>query len=390
MDIGVLAKKLSPEIIEMRRWYHAHPELSGHEKNTREKIREDLISMGITDITCCKNCYGLTATLHGARAGKTVALRADTDALPIHEETGLPFASENDGVMHACGHDAHIAMALGAAKILAGLKDELDGDVKFLFQPSEENGKGAKAMIAEGVLDGVDALYGAHIWGTVDAPLIIAEEGPRMAACHRFKVTVTGTSAHGSEPHLGVDAISAASIIVASLQQCVSRMNSPLNPMVLTVGTIRGGEDWNVIPKKVTMNGCVRTFQQGDAIERQMRRVIEQTAESFGAKGELEYNYIAIPLINSDRHLVGIARDAVKELYGREYLGQMPPLMSSEDFPWYTNKIPGVFVYIGSRNEKKGITATNHQETYTVDEDVLPHGAAVMAAFAQKFLNNPK
>lgn len=390
MNIKELAEKYSPDIIKYRRWYHAHPELSGNEKQTRARIRADLEAMGITDITELDNCYGLTAVIHGNGEGRTVGLRADTDALTVKEETGLPFASEVDGVMHACGHDTHIAMALGAARILNDMKDSFPGSVRMLFQPGEEIAAGARQMIEGGALEGVDALYGAHIWGALDAPLVCVDEGRRMASCHRFTATITGVSAHGSAPHFGIDAITVASSVIGNLQQCVSRMNDPVNPMVLTIGTIHGGDRFNVIPKKVTVEGCVRTFESGDKIERQMRRIIEDTASAFGAKGELEYEYITAPVSNSDPDLNRIAHDAVVKLYGEEGLGHVPALMGSEDFSWYLDlaRVPGVFGFIGSRNEEKGITSTNHQETYTVDEDVLKRGAGVMAQFAYDYLRD--
>ena len=201
MDIKTLAEQYNDYIIDRRRYYHTCPELSGEEKNTRAHLKEDLEALGITDIHELETCYGLTATIHGGKPGKTVALRSDIDALPVKEETGLPFASHNEGKMHACGHDNHMAMLLGTAKILNEVKDELSGDVRLVFQPAEETAVGALRMMKEHALDGVDAIYGVHVWGTYDAPGIAFPAGNLMACCHGFTIEVEGKSAHASAPH---------------------------------------------------------------------------------------------------------------------------------------------------------------------------------------------
>ena len=261
MDIKSLAEQYNDYIIDRRRYYHTCPELSGEEKNTRAHLKEDLEALGITDIHELETCYGLTATIHGGKPGKTVALRADIDALPVKEETGLPFASHNEGKMHACGHDNHMAMLLGAAKILNEVKDELSGDVRLVFQPAEETAVGALRMMEEHALDGVDAIYGVHVWGTYDAPGIAFPAGNLMACCHGFTIEVEGKSAHASAPHEGVDAVMVASSILQSIQQLVSRMNDPLNPLVITVGKVTAGNRWNVLAGHATLEGTVRTFR---------------------------------------------------------------------------------------------------------------------------------
>ena len=251
MDIRALAEKYEGYIIEQRRWFHAHPELSWEEVGTNDHIQEELEKMGL-EVHRFEGRPGCTAMIYGGKAvpgAKTVALRADIDALPVEEKTGLSFASENPGVMHACGHDNHMAMLLGAAKILTTIRDEIPGTVKLLFQPAEETAQGAKAMIAEGVLKGVDAIYGAHIWGDFDAPYIDVSAGNRMACCDTFRITVEGSSTHGSTPHLGTDAIVAAASIIMNIQTYVSRNNDPLNPLVVTVGKIDGGSLPYLLPQ---------------------------------------------------------------------------------------------------------------------------------------------
>lgn len=386
MDFKAMSEKNEAYIIERRRYYHTCPEVSGEEKETRAQIKRDLEAMGVTDIREMEHCYGLIATIHGGKPGKTVALRSDIDALPIQEETGLPFASKVDGKMHACGHDNHIAMLLGAAKMLSEVKDDLAGDVRLVVQPAEEAVVGAKQMIEEGALDGVDAIYGAHIWGNFDAPFIDVTPGNRMACCDVFTIEVEGVAAHGSAPNLGIDAITVSAAIINNLQQVVSRINDPLDPLVLTIGTIHGGSRFNVIPNHVTMEGAVRTFATGDKTETLIRRITESTAAAFGAKATVDYRYMTLPVINQDEQINRIAHGALVKLYGEEGVGRMPVLMGSEDFSWLGEHVPYAFGFVGSRNQEQGLIYTNHHEKYTVDESVLQRGTALMAQFAVDYL----
>ena len=242
MDIRALAEQYSDYIVERRRYYHQHPELSLKEWETTKALIEDVKAMGITDIQTFEDYPGFVATLDTGRPGRTVMLRADIDALPVKEQTGLPFASCNEGVMHACGHDNHMAMLLGAMKILVDVKDEIKGGkIKFIFQSAEEIGYGSRYYVEHGVLDGVDAIFGMHIWGTVDAPLLGLAAGNRMASMDNFNIRVKGLQSHGSAPQDGHDAIVAASAIVLALQTFVSRVNNPTNPLVLSVGKFHGG-----------------------------------------------------------------------------------------------------------------------------------------------------
>lgn len=386
MNFKDLAQENENYIIERRRFYHACPEVSLQEEKTTQYIKQDLEKMGLT-VNLYEGFYGLTADIVGAKPGKTVALRADIDALQICENTGLEFASTN-GNMHACGHDAHIAMLLGAAKMLCETKEQLSGTVRLIFQPAEEIAQGAKAFVAQGVMKGVDAIYGAHIWGNFDAPLISIESGNRMACAARFDIEVEGLSAHGSAPNLGVDAIVAASAIVMALQTYVSRNNDPLNPLVLTVGTIHGGQRFNVIPNKVTMDGTLRTFSKTllETAPTDIARIIENTALAYGAKASMKFEWLTKPVINDQEHLNKIAQNSVVQLYGQEALGHLDTMMGSEDYSEFMAEAPGVFAFIGSRNPNKNITYTNHHEAYTIDEEVLKRGSAVYAQFAYDFL----
>ena len=396
MNIKELAQKHEQSIIDRRRFYHTCPELSLQEKETIQKIRADLIEMGITDIRMMETCYGLIADIHGAKPGKTIALRADIDGLSVPEATGLPFASQNPGVMHACGHDNHIAIQLGAAKILQDCKDELCGTVRLVFQPAEEVAQGARRMVAEGAMEGVDALYGAHVWSTLEAPYVDVSAGNRMACCHSFTIEVDGMTAHASAPHLGKDAISIAAAIINNLQQCVSRMNDPLNPLVLTIGTIQGGVRWNCTAGKCVMEGTIRTFAQGTLVEDQMRKIVSSTAEAFGAKAAItRYDYMTDPVINQSEMMCRIGREAITKLYGAECIANLPTMMGSEDFSVLScGKIPYLFAFVGSLNKEKGIgldpetgaVYSNHHEKYDMDEDALHRASAVAAQIAADFL----
>lgn len=389
MNFKEAAQQTENYIIRNRRYLHEHPELSEKEEKTTEYIVKELKDLGL-EPRRFENCYGCYVDIKGDKSGKIVALRADIDALPIKEETGLEFASQN-GCMHACGHDTHMAMLLGAVKMLNDAKSEINGTVRAIFQPSEETATGAQAVIKEGVLEGVSAIYGSHIWGNFDAPLVSVESGKRMASCSSFKIEIEGRTAHGSAPNLGVDAIVVAASVIMNLQTYVSRNNDPLNPLVLTIGTIEGGSRFNVIPGKVTMEGTVRAFDSDlDRIPNAMRRIIDGTAETFGAKAKLDFKWMTIPVINDNEKLNTIAQNAVKKLYGEDGLGHLDTMMGSEDFSFYMGKVPGVFSFLGSRDTEKGYIYTNHQEQYTVDEGLLKRGAAVYAQFAFDYLEENK
>lgn len=384
MNIRELSEQLEPYIIERRRFYHAIPELSGEEVETTNAIAADLRAMGLQP-QLFKKYHGLTAEIQGAEPGKTLILRADIDALPGDETTGLPFASHN-GHMHACGHDCHIAMQLGAARILSEHRDLFKGTVRLLFQPGEETSMGAYWSLEEGALEGADAIYGTHIWGTRPAGTIDVTAGLRMAASNGFRITLKGVTAHGSAPHLGADAVTAAASLILQLQMIASRFNNAVEPVVLTVGTIHGGTMYNSIPEKVVMEGSVRHFRKDKSIEEEMRRIIACTASAMKVDYEFDYRYLNYPVDNSNADLNAIAANAVVDMYGHAALLHDPMMMSSEDFSIFMREIPGVFTFIGTRNPALGLTATNHQTNFTCDESVLKMGSALAARFAVDYL----
>lgn len=390
MKIKELAEKYNDYIIEQRRYFHQYPELSLQEVKTTKTIASELEKMGI-EVSYFDGITGCVGLLKGAKPGSTVLLRADIDGLTVHEQTGLPFQSKCDGKMHACGHDCHISMQLGAAKILSELKDELCGNVKFFFQPAEELAVGAKICIEKGVLDNVSACYGMHIWGEVDCPKINIASGERMASCDTFKLKIKGTSAHGSAPHLGKDAILAASAIIMNLQSIASRTNDPLNALVITIGTFNGGQRFNIIADSVELEGAARTFSKKFRmeIEEIIRNIAESTAKAYGCTAELSYQYLAASVINEDENLVKTAQNAASSLYGEDILVDFDKLTGSEDFSELMEKVPSVYAFLGARSEKtEGSGYSNHHEKFTPDEDALHHGAAIAAQFAYDYLKN--
>ena len=382
MDIKEKAENIKDYIIEMRRHFHQNPELSLEEFETTKKIVNELEKMSIEVSTFKDGLTGCIGTIKGAKEGKTLLLRADIDALSVHEKTNLEFASRVDGKMHACGHDCHAAMLLGVAKILSEMKDKFSGNIKLFFQAAEEIGLGAKLSIEQGVMDNVDACY--------ESPKINMQYGERMAATDVFKLTVEGTSSHGSSPHLGHDAIVASAAIITALQTIVSRINNPLKPAVVTIGTIKGGQRFKIIANEVIMEGNVRTFDEifRKEIETHIREIAESVAKAHSCTAKLEYRYGTGVVLNKDKNLVDIAQNAVKKLYGEDSLVEMEKITGGEDFSLLMEKAPGIFGYIGTRNPKvPGSEKINHHECFTVDEDALIRGTAVAVQFALDYLN---
>lgn len=389
MQVKELAARIQPELVELRRYFHQHPEPSWEEVNTANRIAEELAKLGISVERKAKT--GVVGTLKGTRPGRTVALRADIDALSITEETELPFASQNEGYMHACGHDAHITCLLGAAKILSQLKDEIAGTVKFIFQPAEELAQGAKKLVEEGVMDGVDGIFGLHVWGDMPAGLVSIDPGPRMASADRFVITIEGKGGHGSAPHQGVDAVVVASALVMNLQTIVSRELNPLEPVVVSVGKITGGDRFNIIASRAVLDGTSRCFNPEirNNLPDIIRRIADNTAATFRAGAKVEYHFMCPPTINDER-LALLAKDSVKKLYGETALVPMPLLTGSEDFSFYAEKAPAAYAFLGVRNPEKDASYPQHHSRYTIDEDALQVGAAVYAQFALDFLAEEK
>lgn len=388
MNVRELSEKYKNELISYRREFHQNPEISWQEVRTSKRVEEELNKIGI-DTERVANT-GIVGTIKGKdHSKKTVALRADMDALPIQEANeGITYKSKNKGVMHACGHDSHIAMLLIAAKILQESKDKLNGIVKLIFQPAEEIVEGAKKMLDEGVLDGVNAILGIHIWSQFPAGKVSLEGGPRLAAGDRFKITVKGKGSHGAVPHLGVDAIVAASAIVMNLQTIVSREINPLEPAVVSLGKINGGFNFNVICNKVVIEGTTRSFNPNiqENFPSIIKRIIKKTASTFNAKAELDYTVGSPPCIN-DPKISEIAKKSITKLYGDDVICSLEKTTATEDFSYFNRKIPGIMVFLGGSNIEKNCVYPQHHEKFDIDEDVLSIGSSLYAQFALDFLN---
>jgi amidohydrolase len=382
------AHALFPEVVALRRDFHRHPELAFAEKRTAQVVSDYLARLGLKVETGVAGT-GVLAVLEGGRPGKTVALRADMDALPLSEDTGLPFASENPGVMHACGHDGHTAMLLGAAKVLAGLRKSLGGNVKFIFQPSEEKlPSGALALREAGALEGVDAVFGLHLWPSVAAGHIGVTYGPMMAAADYAYLTITGQAGHGSTPHLAIDPVVTAAQVILGLQTIVSRQVDPLDQAVISVGTIHGGTAPNIIPGEVEFAATVRTLTP--EIRKKLPALIERTArgiaQSAGAACTCRYEWGLPPVINSDT-LVALVEEVGRDLLGAENVERLSrPVMGSEDFAYYLEQVPGAFFWLGAKNESRGILPLAHHPKYTFDEAALETGVTILAGVAARFL----
>lgn len=358
---------ITKEVIERatthRRHLHMYPEVSGTEVETTRYIRETLEAMGLV----CWNLQSKTGVVAeiGNGEGPTLALRADIDALPIVEQTGLDYASKNEGAMHACGHDFHTASLLGAVQVLKAQEDKLQGKVRFIFQPAEESNRGARALISEGVLDGVDAIIGFHNKPELPVGTIGVKEGPLMAAVGQFKAEITGVGTHAAAPHNGNDPIVTACQVIANAQAIVARHTSPLEPVVLSVSHIEAGNTWNVIPEKVFFEGTIRTFNK--EVERQMteqfEKMIVQTADVYGQKGSIEW-ILTPPVVHNDAAVTKVVK-SVTEKFATVVTPQVT--LGAEDFANYMEHVPGCFVFIGT-----GCPHEWHHPAFLVDDTALP------------------
>lgn len=381
MNIIDSAKKIQPYLQEVRRNFHKHPDISHYEKKTADIIYEELKKIGVFEIRKNINGYGIIADLKGKTAGKTVALRADMDALQIEEETNLPYKSENKGVMHACGHDVHMAVVLGAARLLAERKDELCGNVRFIFQPSEEITPegGSKGMIAEGVLEGVDAIFGMHVWPDLPLGKVGIKAGPLMAASDHFTVTIKGKPSHAAKPNEGIDALVAGTQYVNAIQTIVSRNADPMKSMVITVGKMNAGSRYNIVAGECVLEGTCRTFapEMRELAEKRLEKILEGICTLSGCTGILKYEKGYMAVINESKSVEYFEKTA-KKLYGDNAVVTVEPAMTAEDFSFYLDKKPGAFAWIGTTAEGEEIYPL-HNSHYCPNEDVLWRGAALMA-----------
>ncbi|MGD9569895.1 MAG: M20 family metallopeptidase [Sedimentibacter sp.] len=389
MDIKELSKKYKQYTIDMRREFHMHPEASMHEERTSQRIKEELEKMGIPYVSMAGT--GVVADIKGKNEGKTIALRADIDALEITEKRDVPYKSLNEGFMHACGHDSHAAMLLGAAKMFNEIKDELNGTVRLMFQPGEEVAKGALKMIEDGALQGVDEVFGMHIMTNFPTGKIAIGSGPRMASCDGFKITVKGKGGHGSMPHLAVDSILAASAIVMNLQSIVSREISPMDIGVVSVDQFNSGTRFNIIADEAVLIGTTRcySYEIRKLLPEAMERIAKSTAAAYRAEADLHYDFMTGPVINNEVSTERV-RKSIEKIMSKDAVMEMALQSGAEDFSEYLLKVPGTFVIVGSANEEKDTCYNNHHAKFDIDEDMLEHGIALHVQYAVDFLNGEK
>ncbi len=388
--VKALVEQYQDTVVKHYHWLHAHPELSNQEKETAAYIAAELRKMGLEPVEGVGG-YGVVALIHGKGPGKCVGLRADIDALPMTEKTGLPFASQNPGVTHSCGHDTHAAMLLGSALVLNELRDSFNGCIKLIFQPSEENSadSGAKRMIADGAMENphVDAMIGQHIDPQSDTGIISSRPGSASAASDRFFITVEGKSSHAARPHMGIDAIAVGAQIVSTLNTIISRNVGAMDSSVLTIGKFNGGDRYNVLASRVEMEGTCRNYTPAvrEMVEKRMGEIVKGVAEGMGATAELRYIHGYSPLIN-DAGMVKLLEEVATDICGAEHVNiPNEASMGGEDFSFFAEKAPAVFYRTGCHKAGEPIWST-HNEHMVVDPACFPIGMQIMVNCALTYL----
>ena len=383
--IQQLAKEHAPELISIRHHLHAHPELSYQEYKTSKYVQEKLSSAGIPFRVMAET--GVVGTIEGRNPGKRViALRADMDALPIREENNIPYKSTNDGVMHACGHDVHTTILLGASTILNELRRDWEGTVKLIFQPGEEkNPGGASLLIKEGVLEdpAPQAIFGLHVHPGLEVGKLSFRGGMVMASADEIYITIRGKGGHAAAPHQTVDTILVASQLVVALQQIISRNRNPLSPSVLSITSVQGGYTTNVIPSEVKLMGTFRAMDEEWRFRAHelIRRLATDLVHGMGAEIDLHID-VGYPMVYNNEKLDAVARSQAADYLGVANVLETEVRLGAEDFGYYTRQIPGCFYRLGVMNVEKGITSGVHTPTFNIDESAIEIGAGVMAWFA--------
>ncbi|MCJ7717919.1 MAG: amidohydrolase [Anaerolineales bacterium] len=383
------AKDLFPYTRDLRRDFHHHPELGFQEHRTAEKIIQDLSALEGLQIQTGIGKTGIVGTLIGAKPGRVILLRFDMDALPVMENTGVEYASENEGIMHACGHDGHMAIGLSTARLLHESRENLPGTIKFVFQPAEEGLGGANAMILDGVLSDPtpDVALALHLWNEKPLGWIGITDGPMMSASESFSVQITGKGGHGGKPHEAVDPIVAAAGIINALQSVVSREVPPLDSGVITVSSIHGGEAHNVIPEQVNLCGTIRSFtkETRELLLKRFHEVVEKTAEAYLCRAEVVIDDIS-PAVDNDPGIAAILRQVASELFPEAVIDSGYRTMASEDMAFMMQDIPGCYCLIGSANPEKGLDAKHHQPEFNFDEQALLQGTALLVSAVYELL----
>ena len=385
-DMLKKAQEIESYVIDMRRYFHENPELSCQEFKTQEKLMKELDAMGIPYEKA--GSTSLIAKINAGKGSKTVALRADTDALPIIEQSGVPFTSKNPGVMHACGHDAHTAMLLGAAKILSEMKEELPGEVRLFFQEGEELFAGANKIIAAGGMEGVDAVFGMHGMPGMKTGYYDLTPGYRMAGCDTIYIKFEGISGHGSAPHKAKDTIHPACMFVNDIQGIVTKNVDPLESVVLSVGKFVGGTKANIVAKYTELDISMRYFDPKvrEIVHAGIQRHAKAIADMYELQVEVNIEPSAVALRN-DEVVTQIAAESAEKVFGLQRNIETKKLMGSEDMPYYFQHAPGAFALLGYENEAKDSIYYPHHEKFKLDEDYFKFGTALHVQFAVDFLN---
>ncbi len=375
-DIIEACKKLQPELVEIRRHLHQNPETMYAETKTRKFLKQRLEAMGYTVQKTAGT--GLVCSLTGGSSGKTVAIRADMDALNLQEENDVPYRSLKKGKMHACGHDAHMACLLGAAKVLRQFRERIRGTVKFIFQPAEEGGAGAKLVVEEGQLEGVDVIFGMHVWGDFPSGEIYTRKGAMMASALIFRIEITGKGGHAAVPHKAADPTNVIVEIYDALQKLVTREVDPIETVVLTTPQPVGSNAPNIIPNEASLTGTLRTFnlKTKDYLVKRIEEIAGKYSEAWHCQSRFTLLEVDYPPVINDDTMVDKAGRVLAPLGG---IHEMDPTMGGEDFAFYLQKVRGAFVFLGVKNEAKGIVFPNHHPKFDIDEDVLWKGASILA-----------
>ncbi|MGH9942892.1 MAG: M20 metallopeptidase family protein [Pyrinomonadaceae bacterium] len=393
--IARAAEAMRDKLITQRRDFHMHPELSNREVRTARVVAERLRAFGFDEVKTGVGRYGIVALLKGKKPGPVVAVRADMDALPVEETRDVPYKSQTPGVMHACGHDLHMTVALGVAEILGGMREEIAGTIKFIFQPAEEGPPpgeegGAKLMVKEGALENPRplAIFGLHTKPDAEVGQIVYQSGPSMATADRFFVTLRGKKTHGAYPHEGVDAIYVAAQCLSALQSVRSRRIDPTEPLVISVGSIHGGNRFNIIADEVKLEGTMRTLSED--VRRRAQELVRETlagvTAAHGAAFELKFEEMTALTYNEPR-LVEETLPGLRRVLGDENVLARRPQMGAEDFSYFQRVVPGFYIFLGTGNKAKGITAAWHTPEFDVDEASLVVGTKMMATVLLDFLD---
>lgn len=378
----------TPSLIAMRRDFHRHPELAFQEFRTSEVLANHLRGLGL-EVTTGIATTGVVARLRGGKPGLTVMVRADIDALPIHEATGAEYTSQNPGVMHACGHDGHASIAAHVASVLTGMKDDLEGNVVFVFQPAEEVVGGARPMVEAGVMEGIDRVVGLHLYSQMPTGMVGVRVGPSMAATNSFVLTVHGSGAHAATPHLGVDSVVIAAQIITALQTLVSRETDPIDTAVITIATVYAGEGaHNIIPETAELRGTLRTFnpQTRERMVKRIEELADGVARAMGGRCEIRY-LPGTPAVINHPEMTERLRLVAREVLGDDKVLEVPPVMGGDDMSEFLNRAPGVYFWLGASDPSTGKDKPHHHPGFDIDDTgSLPLGVELITRAVLNFL----